>query len=72
MPSAAKPHPASYADAYAQLPEELGFTKEGLQTLKGRGGPLDVFRAQLEITALDGTTMKKYTKPALPRSHAPN
>jgi hypothetical protein len=65
MPGAAKPDPATYAKAYAKLPEESGFTKEGLQTLTLKAGPLDVFRAQLGITALDDTTMKKITKAAL-------
>ena len=65
MPGAAKPDPATYAKAYAKLPEESGFTKEGLQTLTLKAGPLDVFRAQLEITALDDKTMKKYKKAAL-------
>ena len=65
MPGAAKPDPATYAKAYAKLPEESGFTKEGLQTLTLKAGPLDVFRAQLEITALDDKTMKNYKKAAL-------
>ena len=65
MPAAAKPDPATYAKAYAKLPEESGFTKEGLQTLTNRGGPLDVFRAQLGINSVDDTTMKDYKKAAL-------
>ena len=44
MRAAAKPHPTSYAKAYAQKkgPLPTSFTKEGLQGLANKGGPLAV------------------------------
>ena len=59
-----KPHPDAYAEAYAQLKGEPGLTERQLKGLKGRDGPLDIFRAQLGIKLQDDSG-KHHTKAEL-------